>query len=59
MPPVDTLLAFLAAMPGPAIRFAAAVADRIAASGRAALRANPAGGALRVGLGLRLAADRA
>jgi threonine/homoserine/homoserine lactone efflux protein len=42
-----------------AVFFAAAVADRIAASGRAALWANRTGGALLVGLGLRLAADRA
>lgn len=42
-----------------AVFFAAAVAGRIAASGRAALWANRAGGALLVGLGLRLAADRA
>lgn len=41
-----------------AVVFAAAIAGRIAASGRAALWANRAGGALLVGLGLRLAADR-
>jgi threonine/homoserine/homoserine lactone efflux protein len=42
-----------------AVFFAATLAGRIAASGRAALWANRAGGALLVGLGLRLAADRA
>ncbi len=42
-----------------AVFFAAAVAGRIAASGRAALWANRAGGALLVGLGLRMAVDRA
>lgn len=41
-----------------AVFFAAAVASRVAASGRAALWANRAGGTLLVGLGLRLAADR-
>lgn len=41
-----------------AVVFAAAIASRVAASGRAALWANRAGGALLVGLGLRLAADR-
>jgi len=41
-----------------AVVFAAAIASRVAASGRTALWANRAGGALLVGLGLRLAADR-
>lgn len=42
-----------------AVIFASAVASRVAASGRAAAWANRAGGALLVGLGLRLATDRA
>jgi threonine/homoserine/homoserine lactone efflux protein len=42
-----------------AVLCAAAIAGRVAASGRAARWANRAGGAVLVGLGLRLAADRA
>jgi threonine/homoserine/homoserine lactone efflux protein len=42
-----------------AVIFASAVASQLAASGRAAAWANRAGGALLVGLGLRLATDRA
>ena len=42
-----------------AVLFAAALAGRLAAAGRAALWANRTGGALLVGLGLRLAAERA
>lgn len=42
-----------------AVCFAAAIAGRLAAGGRAALWTNRAGGALLVGLGLRLAAERA
>ena len=41
-----------------AVVFAAAVAGRVAGSARAAAWANRAGGAVLVGLGLRLAADR-
>lgn len=54
MPPADTLLVFLVA-----VLFAAALARRLHGSGRAARRANRAGGPVLVGLGQRLAAERA